>query len=91
MKTTLDYLNEVIQRHAEICNDNQLALFLNITRQAVYQYKRGQNMSVEVALKIADILCIQPLETVAATMYAQARSKEAQQFWETIYEAARCK
>lgn len=89
MKTTLDYMNEVIQKHSEICNDNQLAVFLGITRQAVYQYKQGQNMSVLVALKIAADLCIEPLEPVAATMYAQARSEEERQFWTTMYQAAR--
>lgn len=88
MKTTLDYLNEVIRKHSGIENDNQLALYLGITRQAVHQYKTGQNMSVLVALKIAADLEIPPLEPVAATLCAQARTEQERQFWREVYELA---
>lgn len=89
MKTTLDYLNEVIKTRGDIQNDNQLARFLGITRQAVHQYKNGQNMSVLVALKVAVILELEPLEPVAATLSAQARTTEEAQFWENLYDQAR--
>jgi len=85
MKTTLDYLNQVITEHREIENDNQLALFLGITRQAVYQYKGGRNMSVLVAIKVAVALGINPMETVSATLWAQAQSKEEQDLWAEEY------
>jgi len=88
MKTTLDYLNEVIKRRGDIGNDNQLALYLGITRQAVHQYKNGQNMSVLVAIKVARCLCIEPVETVSATLYAQAKSEDEKQFWKELYEEA---
>lgn len=89
MKTTLDYLNEVIRRQQGcIGNDNQLALFLGITRQAVHQYKNGQNMSVAVALRVAKCLSLDPVETVSATMYAQAKTEEERIFWQTLHQGA---
>lgn len=85
MKTTLDYLNEVISKHSGIENDNQLALFLGITRQAIYQYKSGQNMSVLVAIRVASALGINPMEPVSATLCAQAKTEEEQIFWAEEY------
>lgn len=86
MKTTLDYLNQVIKQHPEIGNDNQLATFLGITRQAIHQYKGGQNMSVLVALKIAHVLSLEPLEPVAATLSAQAKTDMEKDFWKRLYD-----
>lgn len=86
MKTTLDYLNEVIKRGEGIQNDNQLAHHLGITRQAIHQYKNGQNMSVPVALKVAERLCLDPMETVSATLYAQARTEPEKDFWMRVHQ-----
>lgn len=88
MKTTLDYLNQVITRQLGIENDNQLATYLGITRQAIHQYKHGQNMSVLVAIKIAFELEISPLETVSATLHAQAKTDVERVFWKEQYDRA---
>lgn len=89
MKTTLDYLNQVIKKQVGIENDNQLAVYLGITRQAIHQYKQGQNMSVLVAIRVAFALEITPLETVAATLYAQAKTDIERDFWREQYEEAK--
>lgn len=82
MKTTLDYLQAVTAKHPErIKNDNTLAAFLGITRQAVSQYRKGQSMSVAVALKVAHALDIEPAGPVFSTMYFQATTKEEKEFW----------
>lgn len=86
MKTTVDYLNEVIKKAGTVENDNQLALHIGITRQAIYQYRRGQNMSVEVAIRVAEKLGIDPLETVAATLHAQAKNAVEIAFWAELYQ-----
>jgi len=87
MKTTLEFLNEVVAMHRDkITSDSALARFLGVTRQAIHQYKQGQNMSVLVALKVANILGIHPLETVAATLHAQAATEEEAEFWLSLYE-----
>lgn len=88
MKTTLDYLNQVIKKQEVIENDNQLARHLGITRQAIHQYKNGQNMSVLVAIKVAFALEIHPLEPVAATLFAQAKTEIERDFWLAEYERA---
>lgn len=87
MKTTIDFLNEVVAKHpATITSDSSLARFLGVTRQAVHQYKQGQNMSTLVALRVARTLGIHPLEPVAATLHAQAASDEEREFWLEMYE-----
>lgn len=43
-------------------------------------------MSVLVALKVAKILNIEPLEPVAATLHAQAATEEEAEFWLRLYE-----
>lgn len=87
MKTTLDFLNEVVRRHPdEINSDAQLARFLGVKRQAVLNYKRGQNMSVLIAIRVAKILQINPMATVAATLHAQSQNDEEREFWRELYE-----
>jgi predicted transcriptional regulator len=87
MKTTLDFLNEVVAKHRDkITSDSALARFLGVTRQAINLYKKGQNMSVLVALHVAAILNVDPLETVAATLHAQSATEEEAVFWEKLYE-----
>lgn len=87
MTTTLTFLNEVVAKHREeITSDSALARFLGVTRQAIHQYKQGQNMSVLVALKVAKVLEIDPLEPVAATLHAQAATEEEKEFWLQLYE-----
>lgn len=85
-KTTNNYLNDVLKNYPSVKNDNQLAMLIGITRQAVSQYKNGQNMSVLVAIKLAKLLDLNPIETVSATMLAQCKSDEERIFWSSLYE-----
>lgn len=90
MRTTLEFLNEVVAMHRDqITSDSALARFLGVTRQAIHQYKQGQNMSVLIAIKLAKILQIDPMETVAATLHAQAATEEEREFWQKIYDTYR--
>lgn len=87
MRTTLEFLNEVVGMHPDKINsDAQLARFLRVKRQAILNYKRGQNMSVLVAIRVAKILQVHPMETVAATLHAQSASEEEKEFWLEQYE-----
>jgi predicted transcriptional regulator len=89
MKTTIDYLSAVQAKHPELTSDNKLAQQLGLTRQAISNYRRGQSMSVQVALRVAIILELNPMEPVAATMAHQAGSREEQLFWFRWYEDTR--
>jgi predicted transcriptional regulator len=87
MKTTLDYLQAVTNTDPEkIKNDNQLAIRIGVTRQAISQYRKGQSMSVGVALKVAALLRIDATGPVLSTMYHQAGTEEEQAFWLECYQ-----
>lgn len=88
MKTTLDYLNEVIKQHGSLKNDSQLAHFLKITRQAISKYRSGQDMSILTAVRVAELLNLDPMETISATMYRQCHYEEDKRFWMAHYLAA---
>lgn len=82
MKTTLDYLQLVTNQDAEkITNDSKLAQHLGVTRQAISLYRKGQSMSVAVALKVAQVLNIEPTGPVFSTLYHQALTEEERAFW----------
>lgn len=74
--------------YPEINNDSRLAEALTISRQAVSQYRTGQNMSVIVAVRIARLLHLNPMETISATMAAQAKTEAERKFWTAEYKAA---
>lgn len=87
MKNTIDYLDEVTRQHPGITNDSQLAHFLDITRQAISNYRKGQQMSVTVALRIAQVLELHPMETISATMYQQSQDNHTNwgELWKTEF------
>ena len=86
MKTTTDYLDLVQMKFGEETrSDNRLAGKLGVTRQAISQYRKGQQMSVGVALKIAAALELDPAEPVCATMYHQSATEEEREFWQHMY------
>lgn len=93
MKTTTDYLDMIQQQYGEETrNDNRLATKLGVTRQAISQYRKGQQMSVAVALKVADLLGIDPAEPVFASLYHQAATQQEREFWtrlQTIFSSKR--
>lgn len=84
MKTTLDYLSLLTEKHPRLTSDNKLAIYLGVTRQAISQYRKGQSMSVAVALKVAKALDIDPTEPVISTLYAQAGTDEERSFWRCL-------
>lgn len=85
MKTTLDYLQLITERE-KIKNDSQLAKRLGVTRQAISLYRRGQSMSVSVALRVATALAIEATGPVFSTMYHQAVTEDEKAFWLWCYE-----
>jgi predicted transcriptional regulator len=85
IKTTQNYLDEITRQHEDLRSDAALGRVLGVTRQAVYQYRRHTSMSVYVAVRIAMVLDIDPMETIAAAMYEQARGEEYKQFWGDLW------
>ena len=87
IKTTISYIDEILEEHPEFKNEAALARHLNISRQAISQYRHGSNMSPLVALKVARLLDLHPMETISATMEAQAMSEEEKTLWRECYHA----
>ena len=88
MKTTKIYVDEVACLYAKVKNDSHLATLLGVKRQTLSQYRHGQSMSVLMAVRIADMLQLDPMETIAVTMYEQSRKDEDRTFWLHQYEKA---
>lgn len=89
MKKTTDYLDEVIRQHGGLKNDSQLAHFLHITRQAISKYRTEKgSMHIITAVRIAEILDLDPMETISATMYEQSTTEEHLEFWKEHYNGA---
>lgn len=91
--TTAEYLERIMagkpNEPRTYRYDNDLVAALNITAYTLSKYKHGHNMSVTVAIKIAEILRIHPMETIAATMERQSEKAEDKALWRFYYEKYR--
>jgi predicted transcriptional regulator len=88
--TTADYLDRIIAdsltNNRSIRYDTDIAKALDLTKTSLSMYRHGHNMSVTVALKIAEILRIHPMETISATMARQSTKEADRKAWEYYYE-----
>lgn len=81
MKTTLEYLDEM-KRRAGIESDYAAAKLLRITTQAVSRYRTHlQTFDVTIALKVANVLGVEPMEVIAATNYERSKDAETRALW----------
>jgi transcriptional regulator with XRE-family HTH domain len=80
--STVRYLEEV-KAALGLKNDTQLAEALDISRQAVSNYRKGTHMSPKVAVTVAKILKISPMVPLADTMTDQSSERDAM-FWQEI-------
>jgi predicted transcriptional regulator len=91
IKSTITYIDEILSTHPEIKNEAALSRELTISRQAISQYRTGHNMSVYVAVRVARMLNINPMETISATMYEQAKTPVEREFWKAEHDDATAK
>ena len=85
--TTQQYIEEIFKINKHIENDNQLSILMNISRQAISNYRNGQNMSPYVATKVAHMVDRHPFEVICATQYWQAQTEEEKKFWKNGFNA----
>lgn len=72
--------------------DSDIAEVLGISKTTMSSYRSGtHHMSVLVAVKIAEILRIHPMETIAATMERQAKPGADKALWRHYYDKYRGK
>lgn len=85
MKSTEQYLDEVKDR-LELPSDYAIAKALGVTRAAISSYRTGRSMPDDlVCARIADALCIEPMEVIAAINYQRSKTDDARRLWEGIW------
>jgi predicted transcriptional regulator len=88
--TTADYLDRLLQESIRtdrrLRYDADIADAIGVSRSTVSQYRKGKNMSVYVAVRLAFLLDVDPMETVSATMARQAQNDQERDFWTQLYK-----
>jgi len=83
---TLEYL-DAVKAKLGIESDYALAASLGVTRSAVSTFMRGKGIfGDDVALTVAEILQINPLEVIAAANAERAKTPEQKARWTNLVE-----
>ncbi|WP_438392346.1 Cro/Cl family transcriptional regulator [Caballeronia sp. DA-9] len=88
MKTTVDYL-DAVKKRLNLPSDYAIAKALHVTRAAVSSYRVGRTSFDNLtALRVAEILDVQPFEVIAAANVERARDDETRSLWEHAWGKA---
>lgn len=83
---TLEYLDEAKKRLG-VQSDYALAKALHVTHSAMSNYRAERSrIDDTVALKVASILAIDPLEIIAAANAERAKTAEMRKIWTDLME-----
>lgn len=83
---TLEYL-AACKTRLGIESDYALAKALGVTQQAVSSYRSGNSkINDDVALRVAEILHLHPLQVIAAANAERAKTEEAKARWMGVME-----
>jgi transcriptional regulator with XRE-family HTH domain len=83
---TIEYL-QAVKTRLEITSDYALAKALGITQSTISGYRAGRSrIDDDVALTIADILRIHPLQVIAAANAERAKTPEQRARWSGVME-----
>lgn len=85
MRSTPDWLG-LVAREYEAKSKAALARLLSVSRSSVSQQQNGiYSISIQTAVKIADLLGVYPMLVIASTMHDQSRTTDEREFWEAVY------
>lgn len=88
MHETGFWLEQVRERY-ECKSDGELARILGVTKAAISLQKAGRHeMSVKQAVKVAELLQINPMQVICGVMFHQDTG--AADFWLSIYNQTVC-
>ncbi|WP_244126221.1 hypothetical protein [Burkholderia gladioli] len=88
MKTSVEYLDAVKAR-LDLPSDYATAKVLGLTRAAVSKQRSGQSAFDDLtAVRVAEILGIDPIEVIAAANAERARDDDARRTWERLWGKA---
>lgn len=80
MKTTAQWLDAAKEKHS--LSDYALAPKLGITRSQMSRYRNGADyLSDDAAMKLAELLEIDPAQIIASAHAERAKSEPARAFW----------
>lgn len=86
MTSTVEFLDAVKARRGGI-SDYALAPILGITRAQVSKMRVGKDfLSDRTALKVAELLEMEPAAVVASAHAERAKTPEEKTFWASIYQ-----
>jgi len=84
MKTCAEYLDSV-KAKKHFSSDYQLAKFLGESPTRLSNYRtRGSAFDDEMAVKVADVLGIDPMEVIIAANLQRAKRPEQKEFWQRV-------
>ncbi len=85
MTVSTDYLELVKKKHGLI-NQNQLAVFFDVTRQSInHYYSEKRNFDIAMLLKVSKALEIDIEEIALKLCIEQARTEKIKTYWEKEY------
>ncbi|SFU99515.1 helix-turn-helix domain-containing protein [Pseudoduganella namucuonensis] len=86
---TLEYL-DAVKAARGIASDYALAKALNVRHSTISSYRAGRSrIDDDVALTIAQILKLNPLEVIAAANAERAKTPEMRARWMDVFEGFR--
>lgn len=86
MKTTAEYLDEVKAR-LKLPSDYALAKHWGVSKQDISSYRAGnRTLGEDRAIEVAAILGINPAEVLIATHAERAKSDQAREAWENMFQ-----
>ncbi len=86
MSLTLQYLDQAKVR-LHLPSDYALSKKLGVTTSAISNYRSGRSrIDDDVALKVAQILGLNPLEVIAAANVERAKTDEMRDMWRGLME-----
>ncbi|ELW9447700.1 DUF3693 domain-containing protein [Burkholderia orbicola] len=85
MKTTIEYL-DAYKAKLGVDSDYAAAKALGVTRSAVSNYRNGsRGFDDATAVRIAEVLDVNPMEVIAAVHGEWARTEDMREFWEGVW------
>ncbi|CAD9228386.1 Helix-turn-helix protein [Burkholderia cenocepacia] len=86
MKTTIEWL-DALKAHLDLPSDYAAAKLLGVTRSAVSHYRTGRTtFDDSTAIRVAELLGVDPAEVFASMQYERAKSDEARAVWASLLE-----
>jgi len=89
METTTELLDQVKAKHG-LPSDGKLSALLGLTRAQVSRYRnKGDAFGEDVALKVADLLDLDPGYVLACAAFERAKSEGARSAWRHVADVSK--